>query len=602
MAKNTRFNLSDVILTFVLILAATSSWSCRNKNASGLSSVDSSSKFASQHVATDQAYTRDQYEAFGKSFVIATQGKAATNAAKKMFDLGGNAFDAAVAASFVISVERPQSTGLGGGGFLLAHHAKSKKVFAIDFRERAPFKAYEKMFQDEQGKVLSTKSVHGIHAVGVPGTVAGLTYIAEKYATLPLQTLIQPAIELAEKGFPVYPNLQSAIERKHKHFSDAAKAIFVSQDGAPLKNGDQLVQKDLAKTLRSIALKGKSGFYDGWVAHALINESKRLGGMMTMEDLNRYEVKYRKPVEGDYKGYRVVSMPPPSSGGTHIMQILNTLEHLEAKHASASNPFDADRIHKVVYSMQRAYADRASYMGDPDYVEVPVEKLRSESYTKSLASEFDPKKALDSSTIGQVQAINEGSNETTHFSIMDKEGNVIASTQTINYGFGSGLVVPGTGVVLNNEMDDFSAKPGAANLFGAIGGVPNAIEPGKRPLSSMSPTIVMDSNGKPFMALGSPNGTRIITCVVQTLLNVIDHSMPLWDAVSTQRYHHQWYPEEIRTEKPGFSAEATKALEDMGYVVKQNPYHCRIQAVKMESNNRLHAVSDIRGEGASFGE
>ncbi|MCB0326101.1 MAG: gamma-glutamyltransferase, partial [Bdellovibrionales bacterium] len=522
------------------------------------------------------SYPKATKYAEASNYIIATQGDHASKAAKKMFDLGGNAIDAAVAASYVISVERQQSTGLGGGGFMLIHFAKTKETVAVDFREVAPLASFEKMFQDGKGNVVRGRSREGIYAVGVPGLVAGLIDVHEKYGTLSRDLVMQPAIDVAENGFTLYSHFADAIERKKEYLqkSEYAKSIFFRENGTPKQVGDVLIQKDLAKVLKEIQKNGRDGFYKGWVSQSIVSESRRRRGLLTQKDFDLYKVSYREPIQGEYHGYQIFSMPPPSSGGVHVVQILNLLKSFDIKKHGPYSPYS---IHHTSAAMQIAFADRAKLLGDSDFVDVPVEALLSQSYAQQSAKSIGSMTARvsDPSDGGQLK---EGSNETTHFSIMDREGNVVASTQTINFGLGAGIVVPGTGIVLNNEMDDFTAKPGEPNGFGAIGGVPNAIVAGKRPLSSMTPTLVLQE-GKPVLALGSPNGTRIISCVLLTMLNHLEYGMNLWDAVSALRYHHQWFPDEIRVEDPGFSPKLTKSLESIGYRVNQNSYDCRVQAV-----------------------
>lgn len=542
--------------------------------------------------------SRDWYEATGSKFMIASQGKATTLAAREMFLKGGNIMDAAVAASFAISVERPQSTGIGGGGFLL-YHQSSAKTIAADFREQAPAKAHQKMFQDSKGNVIKNLSTQGALAAGVPGMVAGMIELHKKYGKLPLKTVLEPAIMLAEQGFKVYPHLAAALrsEKKVLWSSPAARSIFFHSEDKPLVFGDILKQPDLAKTLKTIAEKGRPGFYQGWVAQAILQEEKRLGGIISQQDLDTYEVKYRTPVSGDYHGYDIVSMPPPSSGGTHIVEMLNILEGFPLQ---AMPPYSPEAIHYTASAMQLAYRDRAKYLGDTDFIEVPLKTLTSNSYATELRKSIDPSRAKKSSEIGGPEARSYESLDTTHFTIADSDGNVVVSTQTINGWFGSGVVVPGTGIVLNNEMDDFSSKPGVANKFGLVGGEENAVVGGKRPLSSMSPTIVF-KKGKPVLALGSPAGSQIINCVMLTALNYLTYKMPLYDAVTSLRYHHQWLPDQLLAEAPGLPAATTDQLKALGYDVKLGEIGCKVQAVAYEGDS-LRGVSDPRGEGFARGE
>jgi len=538
---------------------------------------------------------RSSYEAFGKKYMVSSQGKYATQAGLDIFELGGNVIDAAAAISFVLSVERPQSTGLGGGGFMLYFGAHSDKPMAIDFREKAPLKAHKNMYLDSAGNVIEKKSLDGIFAAGVPGLVAGIVETHEKYGKLPLKTILRPAIKLAEDGFKIYPELAKALGRRASVLVNypASKKIFFEK-GQVLKEGDHLIQKDLAKTLRSIAANGRNGFYAGWVANAIVKESLRLKGLISHRDLRKYNVKQRTPVVGKYKKYEIYSMAPPSSGGVHILQILNILENDQLGKLGPQHP---QSIHLTASAMQAAFADRAKYLGDADFVKVPVAGLISKKYAKEIRSKFSLSKARKN-VIAENPFPYESS-ETTHFTVMDSAGEVVSSTQTINGYFGSGVVVPGTGIVLNNEMDDFANKVGAKNLFGAIGGDKNLVHAEKRPLSSMSPTIVFRDK-TPILALGTPSGTRILTCVAQTILNYIEYNLPLYDSVAAIRYHQQWSPDEIRIDEKGFSSDVEDQLTKMGHSLRHKNLGCRIQAIAKE-NNSLHGVSDPRGQGLSKG-
>lgn len=544
---------------------------------------------------------RSQYEAMGEKYMISTQGAGTTKAAEFALSNGGNIFDAAVAATFAISVERPHSTGIGGGGFMLINHGKSKKFEAYDFREMAPRMAYKKMFLDKNGRQIRKKSVTGPFASGTPGLVAGILEVHKKYGQLPLKIVMQPAIELARGGIKVYPELYQAMVEEKKNLCQypESKKIFLTKNCEPKKAGSILYQKNLAKTLELIAEKGADGFYKGFVANEIVSNQKKYGGLITHKDLQKYKVKKRTPVVGNYKGHKVVSMPPPSSGGTHIIQILNILEKYDL---NQYGPQSATAIHLTSTAMQAAFADRAKYMGDDDFARVPVKQLISKKYAAKLRQMIPMDKALSSKSFPlPFKELKYESDDTTHFSIMDSKGNVVSSTQTINGLFGSAMVAGETGIVMNNEMDDFASHVGGVNIFGAIGGKNNLVEPRKRPLSSMSPTIVYNEKGDPILTVGTPNGTRILTCVMQTILNVLEYEMPLWEAVVATRYHHQWAPDYIRVDDPGLDPKVIKKLESMGHKVKQEMYHCRIQAIAKKSNGTLHGVSDPRGEGLSLG-
>lgn len=528
--------------------------------------------------------------------MIATQGKYSSTAGQKIYQKGGNIVDAMAAISFVISVERPQSTGIGGGGFLLFHNKKEGKTYAFDFRERAPFKSHSKMFLDKKGNVIPKKSVDGIFSVGTPGLVAGIIEIHKKWGSLPLETVLEDAISLAKDGFRVYPELEKAMKYRRNVLCKypSSKEIFCPK-GKLLKTGDLLVQSDLAKTLQLIGKKGKDGFYKGAVAKGIVKTSNKYGGLISHKDLRKYKVRNRKPVTGEFKGNKIVSMSPPSSGGIHIIQILNILERYNLKEKGIYSP---ESIHLVSSAMEMAFADRAKFLGDSDFVKVPMKGLISKDYANDLAGKIK-ENAFAKNDIRAGEAWNYEKDHTTHFSLMDKSGNVIVSTQTINGYFGSGLVAEGTGIVLNNEMDDFANKVGAMNIFGAIGGDKNLVEPGKRPLSSMSPTIVFKEN-KPVMAVGTPSGTRILTCVMQTILNYFEYELPIYDSVATARYHHQWRPHYIRFDEGGVKDSTKKELEKMGHKVVEKNLGCRIQAIVNE-DGLLKGVSDPRGEGKAIG-
>ena len=539
-----------------------------------------------------------KYGATGKRSMISTQGPLSTKAGQLIFKKGGNAVDAAIAVSFAISVERPQSTGLGGGGFLLLKTPDSETPLSFDFREMAPNKSHQKMFLGPSGEEQKGRSINGPLSAGVPGLVAGLFHIHKKFGSLPMETLIEPAAKMAEEGFPVYPHLAKAIKARApvlKNYPSSKKIFF--KNGEPLKVGDRLIQEDLAKTLRLISHFGKKGFYGGFVGNQIAKENQKEGGIISLEDLANYKVKEREPVKGSYKGYDIYSMGPPSSGGIHILQILNIIEKDPLKKMGYGS---ADSIHLISSAMQMAFVDRAFHLGDSDFVKVPTQKLISKNYAKMLRSKIKANSAQTFEESKMRDPFTKESDETTHLTIMDKSGWTVSSTQTINGWMGSGFVVPGTGVILNNEMDDFAQKVGASNLFEAFGGEKNLIEPKKRPLSSMSPTIIL-KDGKVKLALGTPSGTRILTCVAQTIINYLTFEMDLYEAVAATRFHHQWSPNEIRVGSNPFPTSVISELEKKGHKVKFKPLGCKIQAIADEGAV-LRGVSDPRGEGLSLGE
>lgn len=540
---------------------------------------------------------RVAHEAKAKDVMVTTQGGATTRAALTVMNQGGNIIDAFVAASFAISVERPHSTGIGGGGFLLYFEKASGKTYAFDFREIAPHRARANMYLTKKGETQPLLSQDGVLAVATPGLVRGLWDIHQRFGKLPWKDCIAPAIKIAREGFPLYPQLQEAlIDRKDVLWEDPeAKATFFTKEGTVPLLGTIIYQENLAKTLEKIAREGVTAFYEGEVAAAMVKTIRDNGGILTHKDLREYKMKERDPVTGSFKGLKIFSMPPPSSGGIHVIQILKMLEPYELKKLK---PQSVEAVHLTANAMQRAFLDRAMYLGDPDFNEVPVKKLLSEKYLSEMSAKINTQRAFKAEDVRPVKLPYESS-DTTHFTIADREGNLVASTQTINGWFGSGVMAHGTGIILNNEMDDFAQKVGAQNLFGAVGGKFNLAQPRKRPLSSMSPTIIT-KEGAPFMALGSPSGTRIITCVAQTILNAVEFEMPLYEAVSATRIHQQWQPDVLKIEAPFLTLEVEKELQKKGHKISHEGLGCSIQAIKREGKNWV-GVSDPRGEGLAQG-
>jgi len=529
--------------------------------------------------------------------MVASESALATQVGVDVLRKGGNAVDAAVAVGFALAVTLPNAGNLGGGGFMVVHDAKTGKATAIDFREMAPAAASRNMYLDANGNVVPNKSLYTHHAVGVPGSVAGLLHALENYGSKARGEVIAPAIRLAEKGYPVSAQLASLLEAERKNLQpwEATRAVFFRGD-RPLQSGEPLVQRDLAKSLKLIAQRGRAGFYEGPIAQAIEAEMKRHGGLLTQQDLRNYKVVEREPVRGDYRGYQIVSMPPPSSGGAHIVQILNMLERYPLKDYGHNS---AQTMHLMAEAMKLAYADRSEYLGDPDFVKVPLKGLTSKRYAEQLARGIDPDKARPAKEIKPGQPQPHESDQTTHYSVADSQGNVVAVTYTLNLNFGSGIVVPGTGILLNNEMDDFAAKPGVPNAFGLIGGDANAVQPTKRPLSSMSPTIVL-KDGKPWVVTGSPGGARIITTTLQTIVNMIDFGMNPAEAAAAPRFHHQWAPDELRVER-GISRDTIRLLEAKGHKVVEKPTMGRTQTIQI-TNSGFYGYSDPRNpDGATLG-
>lgn len=542
-------------------------------------------------------HKRTQHEATSSGFMITSQGTVSSSAGFEMFRQGGNIIDAAVAVSFAISVERPQSTGIGGGGFLIFHEKKTGKTHVFDFREVAPLRSSAKMFLKKDGSPDPQKSIYGPHAVAVPGLVRGLWDIHQRFGKLSWAQTLAPAIRLAEEGLPVYPHLIDAIKAEAPRLKadrDASRIFFLPGGKVP-HQGYLLKQTDLARTLRKIAAQGPAGLYGGSVAQSIVSTVRGRGGILSLKDLSDYRSKEREAVRGKFHNYEIISMPPPSSGGTHVVQILNLLEN---QNLSQWGPQHPESIHRIATAMQISFADRAKYMGDPDFAPIPFKQLSSKKYARHL-QQYLRDEALPSSTF-PLMSLPQESSETTHFTLADRDQNIVVSTQTINGWFGSGMVARGTGIVLNNEMDDFAQAVGASNLFGAIGGDKNLVAPKKRPLSSMSPTIVLQ-DGKPFLALGTPSGTRIISCVAQTMLNVLEFRLPLYDAVAATRIHHQWLPEEIRVERPSLPDATLLALRKKGHAISNTGLGCQVQAIQRVGDKWV-GVSDPRGEGLAIGE
>jgi gamma-glutamyltranspeptidase/glutathione hydrolase len=530
--------------------------------------------------------------------MVVSSDSLATQVGVEILKKGGNAVDAAVAVGFALAVTYPQAGNIGGGGFMVIRMANGESV-TIDFREKAPMKASENMFLDENGNFVPEKSQVGHLSVGVPGSVAGLLLALEKYGTMSRREVLEPAIELAEKGFIVNEGLANAFKNAFEHFKKFPSTMrYFSKNGQPYSAGDRLVQKDLAKVLKLIRDKGRDGFYKGKVADLIVEEMKRGGGLITYEDLENYQPVLRKPVVGNYRGYEIISMGPPSSGGVCLIELLNILENFDLKKYGFGSSYT---IHYLVEAMKRVYADRAEYLGDPDFVQIPLDKLLSKEYAKELASEIDTFYATPSSRIiRSVSPTSEGVH-TTHYSVVDRWGNVVAVTTTINSYFGSMVAVDGAGFFLNNEMDDFSAKPGAPNQFGLLGSKANSIQPGKRMLSSMTPTIVL-KNGKPFLVLGSPGGSTIITSVLQVILNVVDFGMNIQEAVDSPRIHHQWYPDQIFFERRGLPRDVIENLERRGHkLVERAGYQGEVQAILIDENGVKYGAVDPRGYGLAMG-
>jgi gamma-glutamyltranspeptidase/glutathione hydrolase len=513
----------------------------------------------------------------------------ASEAGVQILRAGGNAIDAAIAIQFAMAVVYPRAGNLGGGGFMLIRSAAGD-YSALDYREKAPAAAHRDMYLDKQGNPLLALSQNGHLAAGVPGTPAGMVTAHQKYGTLPFKTLIQPAIELAEKGFPISAAEATRLNQVQTDLQQLNTAPNVFQKAA-WKEGDLLVQKDLARALIRIKHRGYNGFYRGKTARLLHEEMKRGGGIICRQDLRAYSAAWRAPVSGYYKNYRVVSMPPPSSGGIALLQMLKMVEN----HPLGSYGFHSEKaVHLMAEASRRAFADRAEHLGDSDFYPVPLDTLLDSTYITRRMANFSVAAATPSNTIGAGKfQLTKEHFETEHTSVTDAEGNAVAVTTTLNSNYGSKVVVGGAGFFLNNEMDDFSIKPGIPNQFGLVGAEANAIQPGKRMLSSMTPTIV-EKDGKLCLVLGAPGGSTIITAVFQVILNVLEFNLELPDAVKAGRFHHQWLPDQILVEDGALSIEVQKALEEKGHHFKEIRYMAVIKAIQRMADGRLIGAADIR--------
>ena len=539
---------------------------------------------------------------YGTRFIpaIASRGmvsgpeKLASEAGLAMLKKGGNAIDAAVATGFALAVTLPRAGNIAGGGFMLVHLADSNEQVFIDYREMAPAAASRDMFLNEDGTVNKRKAYNSVSAAGIPGTVAGFIHALEKYGTLDLKTVMQPAIDLAEKGFAVpaalHLNLRSAAKRLARN--EEANRVYLGGVGTAPAMGALFKQPDLAATLKRVRDEGFDGFYKGKTAALIAAEMQRGGGVMNADDLASYRAIERKPVRASFRGYDIVSAPPPSSGGVHVSQILKLLEPYPIEDMGHNS---AAYLHLLIESMKLAYADRSEYLGDPDRTTIPIATLTSEPYLEKRRVLIKDDEATPSEIIKPGDVDDYESTETTHFAVVDQFGNVVTNTYTINFSFGSGIVVPGTGMLLNNEMDDFAAKPGFPNGYGLVQGEANAVSAGSRPLSSMTPTLVF-KEGKPWVATGSPGGSRIITAVAQTLLNLMAFDMTLGMATSSPRIHHQWMPDMAMVE-PGISEDTIRILEKSKHkILRSNSTIGRVNSVQIE-DGWFYGYADPRRPG-----
>jgi gamma-glutamyltranspeptidase/glutathione hydrolase len=520
---------------------------------------------------------------YGKNGVVVAHSKEACEAGIEILKAGGNAVDAAVAVSYALAVTHPPAGNIGGGGFMVIQMADGRST-TLDYREQAPGSASRDMFLDDSGRVAKGRSVRGGLAVGVPGTVAGMQYALDQYGSLSRKKVMKPAIRLASKGFEIPYDLAYSfgwLNRAAEGF-DETRRIFC-RNGEIYMPGERFKQPDLAKTLKAIQKRGNAGFYEGPVAQALVKSVQKYGGIMSLEDLKAYTPIEREPVRGTYRGYEVVSMPPPSSGGIALISMLNMMETMTF---DSIGWHSAQQIHALAEIQKFAYADRSMWLGDPDFFQVPQDKLLSKAYASLRMTAFDSLAATPSDSIyplndkelASINPIPYESEETTHFSVVDKWGNAVSVTTTLNWSFGSYVTVEGAGFLMNNEMDDFSSKPGTPNSFGLVGNEANAIQPGKRMLSSMTPTIVLKDD-KVVLVVGAPGGSTIITTVLQVIHNMVDYQMPLQDAVVAPRFHHQWRPDVIQYAPRSIGLETQLKLEQMGYQLQARSAYGEVNAI-----------------------
>lgn len=535
----------------------------------------------------------------GKKGMVVTQNHYATRVGAGILDKGGNAVDAAVAVGLALAVTLPRAGNLGGGGFMVIHLAGEKRNIVIDYRETAPARSHQNMFKNKSGGVNNDLAWYSHLSSGVPGTVAGMAHALEKYGTMPWAEVIEPAIGLAEQGFPVTYNMADALKNNRQRLikHPATREAFFKPGAKHYLAGETLRQPDLAWSLRSLRNGGPDAFYKGEIANKIVSEMERGGGIISRQDLANYRIKEREPVKGTYRGYEIVSVSPPSSGGTHLVQMLNILEHFPLGNMGRAS---ADTIHVMVEAMKFAYRDRSQHMGDSDFSVVPYAALTSKSYAAELVKGISQRRTRPSNEIRPGQLPGYESPDTTHFSVMDAEGNAVSNTYTLNFSFGSGITVTGAGFLLNNEMDDFAKKPGTPDAYGLVTGEANSIVPGKRPLSSMSPTIILHE-GKPFLVVGTPGGSHMINDVLQTIINVIDHDLNIAEAVHQPRFHHQWLPDRLDME-PGFSPDTLRLLEDRGHNIRQmNWASGSVQAIVFKDGLYFGGADPRRADALAIG-
>lgn len=540
--------------------------------------------------------------------IVSSQERLASEVGAFMLRKGGNAMDAAVATAFALSVTLPQAGNLGGGGFLVFWHAPERKAYALNFREMAPHLAHRDLFLDADGEVSKNKEFFSLLSTGVPGSVAGLLKAQERFGRLSRVEVMAPSIQLADEGFVIYPQLADSLKRAFPRLSKdpTARSLFYRQvelpDGGPqwipYQSGEQLRQPELAQSLKLISSKGSAGFYEGTTAHQIVALMKSQGGLIDYRDLTDFTAPWVEPVKGIFRDHTVISMPPPSSGGITLLQILKLIEPFDLKSLGTNS---ADSIHLLTESMNLAYRDRNQFLGDPDQIDIPVRRLLSHSYIDSLRNQLNLSSHTSAVDLAGQAPLSSGVN-TTHLSVADRDGSLVALTTTLNFAYGNGIAVPGAGFLLNNELADFTAKPGVPNAYGLVQGEQNAVAPSRRPLSSMTPTIVLNQEGYSWLATGSPGGSRIITTVVQVLLNRIIHGLNLATSVATPRIHSQLWPDSLQLEQ-GFSADTLELLKQRGHALRFTRSMGSANSVELKPNGGSFGVADPRRpEGAAIAE
>lgn len=570
-------NTSKSLLSGAFIFLLLGSWACQNAEQK---TYDAYNYRQEKHVKVKEA-------------AVASAHPLASAVGKSILEQGGNAIDAAIAVQYALAVVYPGAGNIGGGGFMVIHSASGEET-TFDYREKAPGSASRDMYLDSLGNAIPSKSRDGHLASGVPGTVAGLFQAHAKFGKLPMEALIQPAIDLANEGFRLTEREAKSLNKAQEDFIKYNQTPIAFVKDQPWAAGDTLIQKDLGATLERIRDKGKAGFYEGKTAALVVEEMQRGGGIISLEDLKGYQAEERAPVVFDYKEYQILTMGLPSSGGVMQQQMLGMLEDYPIADYGHNTP---EAVQLMTEIERRAFADRTEYMGDPDFVDVPVSALVDKAYLKSRMEDYDPGHPTPSTAVKPGLTLKE-SEETTHLSVVDGEGNAVSVTTTLNGVYGSRVVVGGAGFLLNNEMDDFSAKPGAPNKFGLLGTEANKIEPQKRMLSSMTPTIVL-KDGKPYLVLGTPGGSTIITSVFQTLVNLLEFDLSVDDAVNKPKFHHQWMPDIIEVEK-GFPDSTRNALTAMGYKITERSSIGRTEVIKITPEG-VEAVADHRGDDSAAG-